>query len=279
MGLPRKQFCRLCFLLFLLLACRLSFLDTPPPTPTRPIPTSVTEAELSILPAVTPEPLTTPPPTAVVPPDPTPIPAYSTSQLLGPGVSYTKSLNAGETAVFQLPTLTGHDLMLVVRPQEGLDAAFSLTEGQTLLHQIDDYGPNEPEFVRFSATAAGPYTIRLTSFAGTSGRYTINLYDLDHPDNSFLLNITDSVVSGDVNSYTINQLANHFVIVFFDPTDFDGLIEIYEPTGFLFSKDEGQVGEPETAVFIPTSDGDYLIRVFGFRGDSGNYALRIIALP
>ncbi|MCB0033165.1 MAG: hypothetical protein KDE51_04070, partial [Anaerolineales bacterium] len=222
----------------------------------------------------------TPPPTAVVPPLPTPIVLEQTTPLLGPNIGYSGQLTSNDAAVYQLQLPAASDLMLVIRPQDGLDAVMQVSDAQALLvGQVDEYGVNEPEFLRLTTTEAANYTVRVSGFDGSLGNYTINLYDLDSTTTTFLLNITDSVAAGDVNSYTIDQVANQFVIVFFDPTDFDGLVEIYEPSGFLLSKDEGHTGEPETAVFIPQSDGEHLIRVFGYLGDSGSYALRVIALP
>lgn len=279
-GQPTKRYFILWLFIWPFVACQLSFLDDPPPTIIRPESLAATNVPATPLPAITSEPLTTPPPTAVVPPAPTPIVLEQTTPLLGPNIGYSGQLTNNDAAVYQLQLPAESDLILVIRPQEGLDAVLQVSDDQALLvDQVDDYGANEPEFLRLNTTAAADYTVRVTGFEGSSGNYTINLYDLNSSTTTFLLNITDSVAAGDVNSYTIDQVANQFVIVFFDPTDFDGLVEIYEPSGFLLSKDEGQTGEAETAVFTPRSDGEHLIRIFGYLGDSGSYALRVIALP
>jgi hypothetical protein len=55
-------------------------------------------------------------------------------------------------------------------------------------------------------------------------------------------------------------------------------LELYAPAGFILARDESSEGGTEEVTATAEASGEYLIRVFGYLGQEGAFALRVFAV-
>lgn len=230
----------------------------------------------------------TPPPTAVVPQPPLSLALAPTTPILGPGASYTQqwtgAVNASQTPPLSLRLPEGRQLLLLVNPTAGLDVTFTLLDetGETI-QRVNERGAGAAELLPFTATGEQAYSLQVSavgSGADVAPAYTVAVIDLDAPGGEAVrLDTTAVLASTDVGRHSFPATVGETFFILLEPdSTLNPLLELYSPTGFIFSENRGGPGEPESRVFAATTTTTYQLVIFPFGGSSGSYRLRAISL-
>jgi hypothetical protein len=94
-----------------------------------------------------------------------------------------------------------------------------------------------------------------------------------------VLAVEGAVAEDEVASYRLPFTAGQTVLFWLEPVGaWDGVLELYAPAGFILARDESGEGGTEEVTATAEASGEYLIRVFGYLGQEGAFALRVFAV-
>ncbi|MDA0246216.1 MAG: hypothetical protein OT477_22630 [Chloroflexi bacterium] len=260
------------FFLLVLLACQLQtavpLLSPVPPTTAVPAPVAAT------MPA--PPAIPTPPPTAaplVLPPVEA---GAATMPVLRVGELVTGRVGGGNPPQWEIRLTAGDDFLVWVQPQEGLEAVVQLSregERENLVNLATADPAGAWAFLTVGETS---YTLRVAGSNGSEGTFRLGVLDWQR---AAVLAVEGAVAEDEVASYRLPFTAGQTVLFWLEPVGaWDGVLELYAPAGFVLARDESGEGGTEEGTATAEASGEYLIRVFGYLGQEGAFALRIFAV-
>lgn len=213
------------------------------------------------------------------------------SEATGPTVE--GSLNYGETVRSNVPLggssawtfigVEGETIDVIAMPvDQSLDLMIDLLDsrGASILENgpVDDAFGTE-EIRALELPASDEYTVLLNGFAGSSGQYDLTVSEASVSASSATIAIgdrlSDTIGPNELADYAFLGTDGTPVTVVVEPQgELDVVVEIIHPQDGIIAEEDSSFGR-ETVSFTPTSGLEYLIRVRGFAGAGGDYAISL----
>ncbi|HWI65075.1 MAG TPA: S8 family serine peptidase [Symbiobacteriaceae bacterium] len=136
-----------------------------------------------------------------------------------------------------------------------------------------DSGTARPETITYSATATGRYRLRVTSYSGASGNFTLTA---THPIDTALTaayNVGGTAAAGGTYNHTLTvgkAGAINLKLDFPSGTDFD--LYLINSAGTTVASSTSSSLRPETVSYAVSAAGTYTVRVKAYSG-SGSYTV------
>ncbi len=220
-------------------------------------------------------------------------PRFTSAGEIRPGQSIQSALPVNAQHVWTFNGAAGQLISIVLTPDDSqMDAILNLfgPDGSRLVALDEGFSGDAEVISGFELPVNGDYSILVTSFAGSGGRYTLGLDEGGEATQNFY--DAGDLAYGDVKSETLRSNEAHAwffsgragdvirvtVRPLNDVLDLD--IWLYDPDiQRLAAKDELAAGDSETIEQALPRDGQYLILVREFFGAAGSYEINLTAVP
>lgn len=183
---------------------------------------------------------------------------------------------------------SGRYVSITLTPEEeNMDLTLTLIDPSgNVLVSIDNGFAGDPESLTdILLSEDGTYIIEVGEFFNEVGRYTVSLLLADELQFGgggrieFGQEIRSDLANDTQHNWIFSGTAGQSVTILLVPLDdqLDAIMELESPDGeLLFTLDEGFAGDAEVVNgFDLEVTGDYIITVYGFAGNSGNYTLSL----
>jgi hypothetical protein len=186
----------------------------------------------------------------------------------------------------------GSLVSIVLMPEEPFDVLLDLfgPDGVQLVALDEGFSGDAEVVSGLALPLSGPYTILVRSFAGDGGRFslsvdeggesTANFYDAG--DLSYGESRQEQLQPNEAHAWFFMGQAGDEVMVDVLPLDapLDLDVWLLDPdVNRLTAVDDFLAGQPEHIVFTLPTEGQYLILVRDFFGESGRYEIKLMAMP
>ncbi|GAB4158402.1 MAG: hypothetical protein Fur0021_28210 [Candidatus Promineifilaceae bacterium] len=199
---------------------------------------------------------------------------------LGQSVDGVVPANTASTWTFT--AAEGETVNILVVPDEGLDAMVDVLDanGQSILPDgIVDESFDEEE-IQGLILPAGTYTISVTGFASSAGKYTLSLA-------SSTQNLSEaaplamgealagSLAADQAANYVFTGTAGVALNLRVTPDDeLDVVVTLYDTAGKELQTTDASFGE-ESVLFTPDADGEYYAQVTSYDGSPGSFTISL----
>lgn len=201
---------------------------------------------------------------------------------LGQSVEGTVPANTASTWSFTAETASTVSILVV--PGADLDAVVDVldADGQSVLPD----GPVDESFdqeeIQGLALDAGTYTISVTGFGSSAGKYTLTI-----STSQGVLSDAEPIAFGDIlegslstngtATYVFAGLATETVDIAVVPDgDLDVVVTLYDAIGKELQSTDESYGD-EYVAFTPDEDDDYYVQVTSFDGSAGTFTISVNA--
>lgn len=194
------------------------------------------------------------------------------------------------TGAYQLPVvdLLDRDSVLTVRGIDLESTSVSLTDLRFELDEDRELEQDEP-FLRLEGAGELIFlffepplslSLLLTFEQPLEQPLEIGVESVDLITSILLTESNQVIESGDILRFKVDVPENGLLLTEMIPTEeFDGVLEIYGPAGYILTLDEAGAGEAEQLSYNVTAAGEYTLVVFGFQGDTGTFDFDLKFIP
>lgn len=152
--------------------------------------------------------------------------------------------------------------------------------GSTELFNDDDGGDGTNFSLTFTPSRSAHYKLKVEGYNGATGSYTLNYRKSSGSSRSTNLQITRSTQSignslshgNDENWYNF-QAESGKTYVFYTEGSLDTKGYIYDGNSQLMENDDDGDGTNFRLEFLPSTSGNYRLKVVGYNGNTGSYSL------
>ncbi len=220
-------------------------------------------------------------------------PLFSSGGRIYFGQGIQSDLPANQQQVWRFNGSAGQIISIVMTPiSENLDGILEFydPEGRQLL-SLDEGFSGDPEVVNgFELPVTGEYAIVIRSFAGNSGAYALSLDEggeetlnfHDAGDLAYGSAKRETLQPNEAHAWFFNGSQGDVVQIEVTPLSqrLDPEVWLLDPDAQrLTTQDAFLEGEPETVNYTLPRDGQYIVLVRDFHGESGDYEVRLLADP
>ncbi len=204
------------------------------------------------------------------------------------GTLVNGSLESSDKDIWTFNGRSDRYVTITLTPEEeNIDLTLTLIDPSgNVLVSIDNGFAADPESLTdFQLSQDGTYIIEVGEFFHEVGRYTISLQLSDELQFGgggrieFGQEISSDLANDTSHNWLFSGTAGQSVTILLTPLDdqLDPILELESPDeALLFTLDEGFAGDAEVVTgFELEVTGDYIITVYGFAGNSGNYTLSL----
>ncbi len=199
---------------------------------------------------------------------------------LGQSVDGVVPANTASTWTFT--TAAGDTVNILVVPDEGLDAIVDVldADGQSMLPDGAVDESFDEEEIQGLILPAGTYTISVTGFASSAGKYTLSLANSTEALTEAVPLAMGEALSGTLGvdqaaAYVFAGVAGEPLNVNVTPDgDLDVVVTLYDAAGKELQATDRSFGE-EIVAFTPDADGEYYAQVTSFDGTPGSFTISL----
>ena len=204
------------------------------------------------------------------------------------GTLVNGSLESSAKNIWTFNGRSDHYVSITLTPEEAnIDLTLTLIDPSgNVLVSIDNGFAADPESLTdILLSEDGTYIIEVGEFFNEVGRYTVSLLLSDELQFGgggrieFGQEISSDLADDTSHSWLFSGTAGQLVTIILTPLEdqLDAIMELQSPDEvLLFTLDEGFAGDAEVINgFELEVTGDYIITVYGFAGNSGNYTLSL----
>jgi len=211
-------------------------------------------------------------------------------------------IEAGQGVESQLPlngrhywrfnSAAGAVISIVLKPDERLDIILSLfgPDGSQLVALDEGFSGDAEVLTGFELPVTGQYTIFISSFGNNAGSYTLSLDEggedtvnfYDAGDLTYGESKQESLQAYEAHTWFFEGKTGDAVMVTVEPLAPSLDLDIWlldQDLNRLIAQDEFLQGQTETLSLALPRDGQYVILVREFNGISGDYVIRLSAMP
>lgn len=201
------------------------------------------------------------------------------------GQTVEGQIESGVRASWTFIGVEGERIDLTVRPlQDNLDVTVDVQDSQGTSILPD--GPVDDSFgaetIRgLSLPASAQYTVVVSGFAQASGRFELAISEAG------ALTTAQSIAVGDTlngsleldeqDDYLFSSATQEPITVILNPVgELDVVLEVLDDDGAIIYQEDRSYGQEQLS-FTPLVGADYILRVRGFAGASGEYAINVVS--
>ena len=211
-------------------------------------------------------------------------PSGSTTEgSLSYGETVRSSVPLGESSAWTFIGVEGEVIDVIAMPiDESLDLTVDIldSDGTSILTggPVDEAFGTE-EIRRLELPSSDEYTVILEGFAGSSGEYelTVSEAGISAPSTTIAVGdrLTGIIGPDELADYAFLSTDGRPVAVVVEPEgDLDVVVELIHPQDGIVAEEDSSF-DRETLSFTPTAGLEYLIRVRGFAGAGGEFAISL----
>lgn len=207
---------------------------------------------------------------------------------LDSGTAVNGSLRDSTRDVWTFNGRSGQYASITLTPEEeNVDLTLTLIDpsGNVLVSIDNGYAADLETLTDVVLPEDGTYIIEAGEFFNEAGRYTVSLLLSDEPQFGgggrldFGQEISSELDENNEHHWVFSGTAGQSVTIILTPLDeqFDAILELESPDGeTVIDLDEGFAGDPEVIAGLELEvTGDYIITVYSFAGNGGNYTLSL----
>ena len=215
-------------------------------------------------------------------------PLFGGGGRLTPGQTIQSTLARGAQHIWTFTGNAQEIVSIVLTPENQFDAILDIygPDGSRLAALDEGFSGDAEVVAALELPLTGEYDIRVRSFAGEGGSYSLSLDEGGDSTNNFY--DAGDLASGQVAQETLQQNEAHAwfftgrvgdeVTITVDPLTPNLDLDIWlldSNINRLAEEDNFLAGESETIEFVLPEDGQYLILVRDFFGEAGQYEIRL----
>lgn len=201
------------------------------------------------------------------------------------GETVAGRIEAGNVATWTFIGVEGERIDLTVRPlQETLDLSIDIQDASGA--SILPGGPVDDSFgvetIRgLALPASAEYTVWVSGFAQASGDFELAIGEAGALTSAQSIAVGDTVNGSleldEQDDYLFDEGVSTAVTVVVNPVgDLDVVLEILDSSGSVIFQEDSSYGQEQLS-FTPTATESYILRVRGFAGAAGDYAIALQA--
>lgn len=217
-------------------------------------------------------------------------PLFGGGGRLAPGQTIQSNLTRGAQHVWTFNGNAGELVSIVLTPENQFDAILDIySPDGTRLAALDEGFSGDAEVVAgLALPLTGEYSILVRSFAGEGGSYSLSLDEggdsttnfYDAGDLIFGQTAQETLRENEAHAWFFTGKAGDELFITVSPLTNNLDLDIWlldENVNRLAEQDDLLTGEPEMIEFVLPEDGQYLILVRDFFGESGRYEITLRA--
>ncbi|MFO7682306.1 MAG: hypothetical protein R6X34_19880 [Chloroflexota bacterium] len=221
-----------------------------------------------------------------------PVPLFSGGGEIvsGQGIQSSIPLNGRQYWTFN--GAAGTMISIVLEPDERMDAIFSLygPDGSQLVVLDEGFSGDAEVLAGYELPVTGPYTILVSGFSGNHGSYTLSLDEggeatvnfYDAGDLVYGDNKQETLRAHEAHTWFFEGKTGDVVVVNVEPLSPSLDLDVWlldQNLNRLAAQDAFLQGEAEMLSQTLLADGQYVILVRDFNGITGDYVIRLSAMP